>query len=614
MSRHLGLIIGVNHYRDTTFQPLQFAENDAKALAQWLVNTKGGKWSPQDVQLVQSQHVTKELIQSLLAQLCLKAAEAGDVILLYFGGHAFLDERSGEGYLALANTRYTDPTTAINIREFVQNLELKSKAAQIVCIFDCFQTGQMWSHQRAFPFDSKPLLGSRTLQFLQQFPDRLFLCSCRGNEFVPESGEHNLGLFTHRLILGLCGPASESTTGIVSLSKLHAYLFSTLSEQYRPQLFGQQKLPLILVGSPQSAESSVEVSNQHMPSSTKDPKPPVAGEAQASGFHTLRQSPQTSGIFTLRQTPQADVQPALAPSSAPSGLSLSPVEDEQRQQQSRQMLSQAQQFIQAQKYGDAFDLVDKVLQMQPNDTAALTMKGQLLGTAGHFADALPLVEQVLQKDTSNALAWSIRAVLLSNLGQHPAALASIERSLELDAHNPETYAIKTNIMANLAAEQSRNGSQITRLPLQRQKENAQDNARSFTRGAGVQILSFVVGLLGLGLLLLTSLPVYVGIALASFALAMLCVNAARDSFRYGFTRVLVTVLLSLVAGGILGIALKLGLERIILNIQAQPKALVIVRLKSFLFAGAWLATVAIVPLLASLVGLFISLLAHGRKR
>src|SRR5438270_287455 len=108
MSRHVGLIIGINHYQDSTFRPLQFAENDAKALAQWLVNSKGGKWSPPDVQLVQGQHATRELAQSLITRLCTKVAEQGDIVLIYFAGHAFLDEKTGEGYLALANTRNQD--------------------------------------------------------------------------------------------------------------------------------------------------------------------------------------------------------------------------------------------------------------------------------------------------------------------------------------------------------------------------------------------------------------------------------------------------------------------------------------------------------------------------
>ncbi|GCE16361.1 hypothetical protein KDK_01610 [Dictyobacter kobayashii] len=45
--RHIGLIIGVNQYQDSAFRPLQFAENDARALAQWLVNNKGANGLPQ---------------------------------------------------------------------------------------------------------------------------------------------------------------------------------------------------------------------------------------------------------------------------------------------------------------------------------------------------------------------------------------------------------------------------------------------------------------------------------------------------------------------------------------------------------------------------------------
>src|SRR5512146_2742751 len=99
MSRHLGLIIGVNQYQDSTFEPLQFAENDARALAQWLVNTKGGRWSPPDMQLVQGSHATRELVTSLIIQTSLHLADPGDIVLIYFAGHAFLDEKSGEGYL-----------------------------------------------------------------------------------------------------------------------------------------------------------------------------------------------------------------------------------------------------------------------------------------------------------------------------------------------------------------------------------------------------------------------------------------------------------------------------------------------------------------------------------
>ena len=60
MGRRLGLIIGVNSYADAAFQPLQFAEMDARAIAQWLVNTKGGNWSPADVQHIQGSLATRD--------------------------------------------------------------------------------------------------------------------------------------------------------------------------------------------------------------------------------------------------------------------------------------------------------------------------------------------------------------------------------------------------------------------------------------------------------------------------------------------------------------------------------------------------------------------------
>src|SRR6266566_6679528 len=70
LGKRLALIIGINNYQDTTFQPLQFAENDARALAQWLVNSRGGKWNPSDVQLLLGEQATSKLTETLIIQLC----------------------------------------------------------------------------------------------------------------------------------------------------------------------------------------------------------------------------------------------------------------------------------------------------------------------------------------------------------------------------------------------------------------------------------------------------------------------------------------------------------------------------------------------------------------
>ncbi len=159
MGKRLGLIIGINNYQDTAFQHLQFAENDARALAQWLVNSRGGNWNPSDVQLLLGEQATSKLTETLIIQLCLSVADLDDLVLIYFAGHAFLDETNGEGYLAFTNTHFQQPTTGLSLHSLFNETILCSRAAQIVLVADCFQTGSTWNRRKTSQFDFKPLPG-----------------------------------------------------------------------------------------------------------------------------------------------------------------------------------------------------------------------------------------------------------------------------------------------------------------------------------------------------------------------------------------------------------------------------------------------------------------------
>jgi Flp pilus assembly protein TadD len=616
LQRKLGLIIGVNHYQDSTFQPLRFAENDAKGLAQWFVNTKGGKWNPPDVQLVQGQHATKELVESLLAQLCLKVAETGDEVLFYFAGHAFVDERSGDGYLALANTKYQDASTAINVRTLVQSFQSQSRARHILYIFDCFQTGPVWNMRKTAPYDSKPLLGNATLATIQQATNHLVMCSCRGNDIAGESGESTLSMFTHRLLLGLCGPAAESATGNVTLTKLHAYLFKNLSEQYRPQLFGQQTSPFVLVGNPppNTTASTASISPSISPSSPsrtgslagqsfmKTPSPSMGGLLKTYSSALSSPSSQASAI------PATSTTASMALGLAEAAPDVGP--GELQQAQCKQFVEQAKQNMQSQNYKKAFDMVEYALQIVPHDTTALTIKGQLLGTVGRFAEANAVVEQILQNNPTDALAWSMRAVLLSNMGQQQAALSAIERSLEIDANNPETYGIKTRIMQNVATEQSNHGELVAASATPQKQPPLKENPRVFFLGVGLQTVGFVLGVAGAAstYFLHQTIP-YASIGIACLGLAIMFVVATQGAFRYGFTRLIPTILLAIISIVILGGTYEvLGLTRIIANIQAQTQITyqaAILRLFAFSFIAIWLVAAALFPLIGCVLGLII---------
>jgi tetratricopeptide (TPR) repeat protein len=518
-----------------------------------LVNAKGGKWFPSDVQLVLGEHATRELVESLLAQLCVTLAEPGDLVLVYFAGHAYVDERNAEGYLALVNTYYQEPTTAIHLPSLAHSLLAHSRASHILFILDCFQTGNMWSVHRTSPYDFKPLLGS-TLTFISQQSNRLFFCSCRGNEMAPEAGERNLGLFMYRMILGLCGPAVDSTTGSATLQPLNAFLARMLGEQQRPHLFGEERYPLVLIGE-------------------------------------------------LPTIPE--LQPA---SSAPAGGGRQFHAEQNAQQQGRLLLSQAQQLLQMQNAAEALHVVEQALQVIPQDVETLTLKCQILGTLGRFQEALAVVEQLLQLDPNKALSWSMRAVLLINVGQYQPALAAVERSLQLDPQNPETHAIKKNIMEHLATTTA--GQRARAQDQAGSSQKKQGGPRSFFIGVVLQVAGIVLGLAGSGLLITSpTLPAGVALALESFGMALLCVNAARGAYRHGILRLLVTLLMCLLTAGILGAIYKLAYNRLLTAIIAHPPLLV-----SVLFLALWLSLAAILPLVLAIGGYIGGLLLGVRRR
>ncbi|WP_052889048.1 caspase family protein [Thermogemmatispora carboxidivorans] len=610
MGRRLGLLIGINQYQDSCFQPLRYAETDARAIAHWLMNSRGGRWNSSDVQLLLGAQATRQRIEQYLTQLCLQAAGPDDTLFFYFAGHAFLDEGRAEGYLALADTFYQQPASGLQLATTLLQLLGRSPARAIVCILDCFQTGRLWGQRRASPFDCKPLPGPMLLAALQQLPNRFLLCSCRGNEFAPEQGEQNVGMLTHRLLLGLCGGAADPTSGQIIFQRLALYLQQSLGEQQRPQLFGQGLGPVVLVGEEKKTET------------------PAAAAARIG----IGPDGDQPGLQQQPIGPRPAMQAVPHPPQAPTGIAqLSPQQPALpmaasiAEQQAALLLQQARALLQQQRTADALSHLEQVLQLMPTNTEALLLKGQLLGTAGRFAEAMQAVEQVLHQEPGNALAWSMRAALLANLGQFEEALQAVERSLSLDPHNAETQTIRSAILVKMAVAQTPASPAGAPSLSSSAGPTSPATAGSPTgRGRGSRprgralLMSLVLQVIGLGLGLLGAwlaikypgAPGVLPLTIEGLGLALLSANALSGCYFDGFWRFLPIPLMSLLATA-LPVYLLLtqsGRTRLAALVEADPRGFTAIQ-----FAVLWFGMAAVLPLLLALVGLLSGWLRGVRR-
>jgi hypothetical protein len=297
-------------------------------------------------------------------------------------------------------------------------------------------------------------------------------------------------------------------------------------------------------------------------------------------------------------------QASLELSPTPSGQLPIQEETQQRLQQGMMLLSQARQLVQMQRFAEALQAVEQVLEILPTQIDALILKCQILGAAGRYPEALVIVERILQLNSFSALGWSMRAALLTNLGQHQEALAAVERSIALDPSNAETLSVKEAIQTQLA--------QLEQLRLSRQYSppvappKKAGGPLSFFIALSLQVFGLIIGVIGASWPIISAtrvpvalpqVPIYLVFGLESLGLAILCVNAARGSYLYGFMRVLLTLFVSVVAAGILGAIYRFGYTRLLDSVKVNPPLLI-----PILFLGLWLVAAATVPLVLALGG------------
>lgn len=257
------VIVGINHYADEKIRDLEFARDDAEAMAALLNERVDGSRS---VTLLVDERATKARITRVMTDELPRLVGKDDDFLLYFAGHGSpeVDASCGEPsiHAVMHDTDYKHlAATAINLvselSAWVRRLEARSIAVVLDASFNgaaggrTFEGPGLWSGPRTRRLDRVSLnrlaFGSRAA----------LLTACSDKEGASEEPAYRHGVFTHHLLDIL----ARAPVGPVSLGSIHetvagAVQFATNGAQ-NPALHAPRAgLPILRLGGPVAARAA----------------------------------------------------------------------------------------------------------------------------------------------------------------------------------------------------------------------------------------------------------------------------------------------------------------------------------------------------------------------
>ena len=202
------VVVGISDYEHPQMVDLDFAHLDAIAFANYLVSEEGRQLPKEQIVLLTASAATQAKILSAIQWLVEQSAP-GDEAIFYFAGmsdRGRIDEEQNKEYFLPYDGTFNDHQTAIDF-EFLDQVftTLIQKEVVLKIVWDAviFYEGSILTKQIA---------------------DEVRLFSNQPGGLSYEVSNFGHGVFTHFLLMGLCGAADKDGDGTISLLELRNYL------------------------------------------------------------------------------------------------------------------------------------------------------------------------------------------------------------------------------------------------------------------------------------------------------------------------------------------------------------------------------------------------------
>ncbi|GAA2649102.1 hypothetical protein Adu01nite_85440 [Paractinoplanes durhamensis] len=213
------MIIGVNGAGvDSALQPIQYAQQDALALADVLCDSRSGNFSPSDITIFVGPEARADRIKERLRDIAL-ASDESDVLVVYFAGHTLEPSWSYGTDLYLVTPDFDEsilsrrPDEGLRMSFLTQDVLHHFRGMSVVML-DCSWSGSSATFQGA----DLIRIGGRDDH------RHAMLAACAARGYAREDPELQHGVFTHHVLEGLRGAAADAR-GAVTFDSLSAYVY-----------------------------------------------------------------------------------------------------------------------------------------------------------------------------------------------------------------------------------------------------------------------------------------------------------------------------------------------------------------------------------------------------
>jgi hypothetical protein len=218
------VVIGVSRYRDPRLR-LQFADRDAQAVYDFLLDPKGGGLRRENVRYLLNDDATAASIRTALFNF-LTHPGSNDLAIVYFAGHGAPDPQSPQNLYLLGYDTDVDNMggTALRMRELEEAFDHTIHASVITLVDACHSAGIG---------QDLPNLANQGWTRLSHRPARAVITASDIDQFSAEGaqwgGGH--GVFTYFVLQGLEGAADANRDHRISVGELFDYVRSHVSQE-----------------------------------------------------------------------------------------------------------------------------------------------------------------------------------------------------------------------------------------------------------------------------------------------------------------------------------------------------------------------------------------------